>query len=198
MEKNKLIIFAKQPKLGKVKTRLAVSIGEEKTLKIYFELLQITKMVTAKVGAKKIVYWDQAMDKPIKEFEFGYQNEVQEDGDLGFKMEMAFQKEFQSEKTKTLIIGTDCPFLTKEILQQAFHALDDSDFVIGPARDGGYYLLGMKEFSPFVFQSIPWSTKDVLLLTIDSIQKNNKTVTLITELCDIDDVQDLEFWKGEI
>ncbi|EOQ98408.1 transferase 1, rSAM/selenodomain-associated [Leptospira wolbachii serovar Codice str. CDC] len=198
MEKNKLIIFAKQPKLGKVKTRLAASIGEEKTLKVYYELLAITKFVTSTIEVDRIVFWDHLMDGSSKEFEFGYRNEIQETGDLGFKMEIAFQKEFQSGAKKIIIIGTDCPFLTKEILQNAFAALDHSDFVLGPALDGGYYLLGMKEFSSFVFKSIPWSTEDVLSLTINSIEKNNKTVTLLDSLCDIDDIDDLKFWKGQV
>nr|WP_039926143.1 TIGR04282 family arsenosugar biosynthesis glycosyltransferase [Leptospira vanthielii] len=198
MEKNKLIIFAKQPKMGKIKTRLAASIGEEKTLKIYLELLAITKSVTSTLEVDRIVFWDHLTDDPSQEFEFGYQNRIQEIGDLGFKMEAAFQMEFQSGAKKIIIIGTDCPFLTKEILQNAFVILDHSDFVLGPALDGGYYLLGMKEFSSFVFHSIPWSTEQVLPLTIDFIQNNNKTVTLLESLCDIDDIDDLKFWKGQI
>lgn len=196
METNKLIIFARQPKLGKVKTRLSVSIGEEETLKIYYELLTITRSVTSTLDVEKFVYWDHLTKDEPEGFAFGYPNKIQSNGDLGLKMEVAFQKEFQLGADKIVIIGTDCPFLTKEILLKAFDALDHSDFVLGPARDGGYYLLGMKEFSSFVFRSIPWSTKDVLSLTVDSIQKNNKTLTLLDELCDIDDIDDLQFWKG--
>ncbi|TGK78929.1 glycosyltransferase [Leptospira noumeaensis] len=196
MDSNKLIIFAKHPELGKVKTRLAVSIGEEKTLDIYSELLNITTSVTSKLNVKKIVYWDHTKENPPYEFGIGFDYEVQEIGDLGFKMKMAFQKEFQRGTNKILIIGTDCPFLTENILFDAYRKLDDSDFVIGPARDGGYYLLGMKEVSPFLFHSIPWSTKDVLSLTIESIRKENKTFSLIDELIDIDDIDDLKYWKG--
>lgn len=196
METNRLIIFARQPKLGKVKTRLSVSIGEEETLKIYYELLTITRSVTSTLDVEKFVYWDHLTKDETEGFAFGYPNKMQSNGDLGLKMEVAFQKEFQLGAGKIVIIGTDCPFLTKEILLKAFDALDHSDFVLGPARDGGYYLLGMKEFSSFVFRSIPWSTKDVLSLTVDSIQKNNKTLTLLDELCDIDDIDDLQFWKG--
>ncbi|TGL88562.1 glycosyltransferase [Leptospira congkakensis] len=196
MDTNKLIIFAKQPELGKVKTRLSVSIGDEKTLKIYFELLRITNAVTSNLNVEKIVYWDHLIEKPSYEFGNTFKKQIQEIGDLGRKMEVAFQKEFQSKAKKIIIIGTDCPFLTEEILLDAYRKLDASDFVIGPARDGGYYLLGMKEDSPFIFQSIPWSTKDVLSLTIQSIQKNKKTYSLIEELCDIDDIEDLKFWKG--
>ncbi|TGL39740.1 TIGR04282 family arsenosugar biosynthesis glycosyltransferase [Leptospira perdikensis] len=196
MGTNKLIIFAKQPKLGKVKTRLSVSIGEEETLKIYYELLKITKTVTSNLKVEKFVYWDHLTKNSSESFDFGYPNKTQELGDLGYKMEVAFQKEFQMETGKIVIIGTDCPFLTEEILLKAYKDLDHSDFILGPARDGGYYLLGMKTFLPFVFHSIPWSTKDVLSLTIESIRKNNKTFTLLDELCDIDDIDDLRFWKG--
>lgn len=198
MGKNKLIIFAKQPKLGKVKTRLASTIGDEKTLKIYFELLEVTKNVTSVIDAEKIVYWDELRDGHPNEFEFGYQNRIQTTGELGFKMENAFQYEFNLSARKIVIIGTDCPYLTKDIFEVAYSELDHVDFVVGPALDGGYYLLGMKEFSPFIFHSIPWSTKDVLSLTIESIRKNNKTFALLKELSDIDDINDLEQWKTEI
>ncbi|MCW7493330.1 TIGR04282 family arsenosugar biosynthesis glycosyltransferase [Leptospira sp. 2 VSF19] len=198
MEKNTLIIFAKQPKLGKVKTRLASSVGEEKALGIYFELLEITKKITSAIDVQKIVYWDEFRDDSPNEFEFEYQKKVQETGDLGFKMEKAFQNEFKDGARKIIIIGTDCPFLTKEIIENAYSRLNDFDFVLGPALDGGYYLLGMKEYFPFVFRSIPWSTENVLSLTMNLIQKNNKTVTLLEELCDIDDINDFNLWKGSI
>lgn len=198
MGKNKLIIFAKQPKLGKVKTRLASTFGDEKTLEIYFELLDVTKNVTSVIDAEKIVYWDELREDHPKEFEFGYQNRIQETGDLGFKMENAFQNEFKLGAKKIVIIGTDCPYLTNDIFEVAYSELDHTDFVLGPALDGGYYLLGMKEFSPFIFHSIPWSTKDVLSLTIESIRKNNKTFTLLKELSDIDDINDFKQWKTEI
>ncbi|PKA12070.1 TIGR04282 family arsenosugar biosynthesis glycosyltransferase [Leptospira meyeri] len=198
MEKNKLIIFAKQPERGKVKTRLAVSIGEDQTLKIYLELLEITKKITSTLSVEKIVYWDHLHLVNTLEFEFGDSKKVQAEGDLGLKMKIAFENEFRSNFGKVLIIGTDCPFLTKEILEKAYHSLDDTDFVIGPAMDGGYYLLGMREFFPFVFDSIPWSTSEVLPLTLEVIQKNKKTVTLLTELNDIDDIFDLNDWKGPL
>ncbi|MCW7487514.1 TIGR04282 family arsenosugar biosynthesis glycosyltransferase [Leptospira meyeri] len=198
MEKNKLIIFAKQPERGKVKTRLAVSIGEDQTLKIYLELLEITKKITSTLSVEKIVYWDHLHLVNTLEFEFGDSKKVQAEGDLGLKMKIAFENEFRSNFGKVLIIGTDCPFLTKEILEKAYHSLDDTDFVIGPAMDGGYYLLGMREFFPFVFDSIPWSTSEVFPLTLEVIQKNKKTVTLLTELNDIDDIFDLNDWKGPL
>lgn len=195
MGKNKLIIFAKQPELGKVKTRLAVSIGEDQTLKIYKELLEITKNITSTLSVEKIVYWDHLdLVSPLK-FEFGDSAKVQAEGDLGFKMKTAFEDEFRSKLGKVVIIGTDCPFLTEEILEKAYLSLDTTDFVIGPAMDGGYYLLGMREFFPYVFDSIPWSTSNVLPLTLEVIQKNKNTVTLLAELNDIDDINDLKDWK---
>ncbi|TGK88217.1 glycosyltransferase [Leptospira bourretii] len=195
MGKNKLIIFAKQPELGKVKTRLAVSIGEDQTLKIYKELLVITKKITSTLSVEKIVYWDHLPFENPLEFEFGDSAKVQAEGDLGFKMKTAFEDEFRSKLGKVVIIGTDCPFLTEEILEKAYLSLDTTDFVIGPAMDGGYYLLGMREFFPYVFDSIPWSTSNVLPLTLEVIQKNKNTVTLLAELNDIDDINDLKDWK---
>ncbi|EOQ87297.1 transferase 1, rSAM/selenodomain-associated [Leptospira yanagawae serovar Saopaulo str. Sao Paulo = ATCC 700523] len=195
MSEKKLIIFAKQPKLGQVKTRLAHAIGDTKALDVYEELLQITESVTSNLDADKIVYWDQIPELPNPYFTFGFRHFTQTSGDLGSKMANAFQNEFQESNGKVLIIGTDCPYLNPSIFSDAYKALDHSDFVIGPAIDGGYYLLGMKEYLPFVFRGIPWSTESVLKLTLEAIKKNHFRYSLLKELDDIDTVNEWEKWK---
>ncbi|TGM05135.1 TIGR04282 family arsenosugar biosynthesis glycosyltransferase [Leptospira jelokensis] len=195
MPKKTLIIFAKQPKLGQVKTRLAQTIGDSKALEVYEELLDITESVTADLEAEKIVYWDQIPDSGHSYFQIGYKHSKQSSGDLGTKMANAFQYEFQKSKGKVLIIGTDCPYLKASIFLDAYKALEHSDFVIGPALDGGYYLLGMNEYLPFVFDGIPWSTDSVLTLTLENIKRNHFKCTLLEELDDIDTIHEWEKWK---
>ncbi|XDD45618.1 TIGR04282 family arsenosugar biosynthesis glycosyltransferase [Leptospira sp. WS39.C2] len=195
MEVRKLIIFAKQPRFGQVKTRLAKSIGDTHALEVYQTLLSLTGSITKNLNAQKIVYWDEIPLTPNSCFKEEFQNMEQTTGDLGKKMEVAFQTEFDQSNCKTLIIGTDCPYLTDKIFEDAYLALDHSDFVIGPATDGGYYLLGMKKFNPIVFQNIHWSTETVLSETIRKIIENHFTYTLIQELNDIDTENDWLEWQ---
>lgn len=191
----KLIIFAKQPKLGQVKTRLAHTVGNPKALEVYEELLQLTKTITSKLDVQKIVYWDNLPKQAELYFGNEFSHSIQSTGDLGRKMANAFQKEFSIDKGKILIIGTDCPYLKTSLFDEAYEALDHTDFVIGPAIDGGYYLLGMKEYHPYVFENIPWSTDSVLPLTLQSIQRKNFTYSLLETLNDIDTEEDWEEWK---
>jgi rSAM/selenodomain-associated transferase 1 len=195
MELKKLIIFAKRPFLGKVKTRLAKSIGDERALDVYQELLTFTNAITETLDVQKIVYWDEIPSIPNQFFKNGFRHSLQSRGELGEKMEKAFQNELDPKPCQTLIIGTDCPYLTVATFEKAYKELEKSDFVIGPAKDGGYYLLGMKEFFPNVFLEIPWSTESVLPLTIKRIQDQNLTFTLLEELNDIDTVEDWKEWK---
>ena len=112
-------------------------------------------------------------------------------------MKNAFQFVFQTH-SKVLIIGSDCASLNRKILNDAFHKLEDFPFVIGPAMDGGYYLLGMNKLYPEVFENIKWSSKEVFSETLENIQKLNKSVYLLPELSDIDTVEDWQKYGWEI
>ncbi|WP_325053150.1 TIGR04282 family arsenosugar biosynthesis glycosyltransferase [Leptospira biflexa] len=174
---------------------MANSIGDERALDVYQELLTFTNAITETLDVQKIVYWDEIPSIPNQFFKNGFLHSLQSRGDLGEKMEKAFQNELDPKPCQTLIIGTDCPYLTVASFEKAYKELEKSDFVIGPAKDGGYYLLGMKEFFPNVFLEIPWSTESVLPLTIKRIQDQNLTFTLLEELNDIDTVEDWKEWK---
>ncbi|MGV3665794.1 MAG: TIGR04282 family arsenosugar biosynthesis glycosyltransferase [Leptospira bouyouniensis] len=195
MELKKLIIFAKQPRQGNVKTRLAKSIGEKKTLEVYLELLSLTNVITNKLDVTKIVYWDEIPENPNLYFGEGFQHKLQSSGDLGKKMESAFQLELSQNPCKTLIIGTDCPYLSLSTFEKAYTQLENKEIVLGPAMDGGYYLLGMNELFTEIFSDIPWSTESVLSMTIQRIQENNKSYALLETLNDIDTIDDWNQWK---
>jgi uncharacterized protein len=191
--KKALIIFIKNPELGKVKTRLARTLGDEKTLEIYHELSKITRENTKLLrGVKRCVFYSDFIDKADKWSTKSFEKWVQKGNDLGERMAHAFSSIFENHE-QVCIIGSDCPTLSPTILQQAFQALDKHDFVIGPSTDGGYYLLGISrkvgDFY-FVFNNIVWSTDSVLSETVKRISEKDYTLFFLPELTDIDEEKD--------
>jgi rSAM/selenodomain-associated transferase 2/rSAM/selenodomain-associated transferase 1 len=120
---------------------------------------------------------------------------AQGDGDLGQRMERAFVEAFQDGMERVLIVGTDCPGLTAETARQAFARLDDFDIVLGPARDGGYYLIGLKRSAPGLFRGIPWGTEQVLEKTLATANEIPLRVSLLDPLDDVDRTHDLFIWE---
>lgn len=190
ISKNLLIIFTKNPELGKCKTRLAKSIGDISALKVYKYLLQHTAKVTQEITANKEVFYNQT---PIENDNFSsayFSKKTQTGADLGEKMSNAFQEGFSNKYEKIVIIGSDLYDLETKDIQEAFLQLEKSDYVIGPAKDGGYYLLGMKKFTPKIFQQINWSSSTVLEETLQLLK--NKKVVLLQEKNDIDTIEDIK------
>lgn len=190
MSKNLLLIFTRNPELGKVKTRLAKSIGNDKALKVYIELLNQTKRFTENLPCDKIVYYSENINcKDIWDLHT-YRKELQSGNDLGNRMANAFKQGFSEAYDKIIIIGSDLYDLTSDIILEAFERLDSNDVVLGPATDGGYYLLGMKELIPSIFRNKEWGTASVFSSTLKDIA--DKKVFLTKELNDIDVVTDME------
>ena len=177
---NHLIIFVKNPVLGTVKTRLAKSIGDEKALIVYMDLMQKCQEEALKVECKRHLFYSKNISENDSWSSKNFEKEIQSEGDLGDKITTAFQHVFQ-EKGKVLIIGSDCYDLSAEIIREAFQHLDNNDVVIGPANDGGYYLLGMNVFHPELFYNITWSTEKVLKETIQRADSKNLSVSLLKE-----------------
>ena len=187
-----LIIFIKNPELGKVKTRLAETVGDEKALEIYKALLKHTKDIALQLNADRMLYYSE--DVPEEEDMWSdddFQKYIQYGAVLGERMYYAFEDAL-AVHDKAIIIGSDCASLTPEIVAEAFDALDRFNFVVGPATDGGYYLLGMKKLQIEMFQQMPWSTDQVLPETLARINALGKTVYKLPELSDIDYEED---WK---
>jgi uncharacterized protein len=184
--KNALIIFVRNPELGKVKTRLAATMGEEKALQIYKELLKHTFTITNTIAANKYVFYFDT----IKEFDLwseeGYFKRLQAGSDLGRKMKSAFEELFAEGYVKVVIIGSDCFELTTGIIEEAFYKLAHYDMVIGPANDGGYYLMGMKKIHPLIFENKTWSSRMVYSATLDDFEKNNILYYELPMLTDVD------------
>ncbi len=184
-----LLIFIKNPELGKAKTRVAKTTGDEAALRIYMELLDITRNVTLAVKADRFLFYSQHVDEGDAWPNDQFIKKLQDGEDLGERMAHAFEKGFQQHQ-KVVIIGSDCAALSPYIINMAFEKLDEKDFVLGPATDGGYYLLGMNTFEPSVFENIDWSTEKVATQTIHKMLSLKKSIFLLPELTDIDKEQD--------
>ena len=191
--KNTLLIFIRNPQLGKVKTRLARTLGDVEALRIYKILLEKTHAAALGCEAERCLFYSDFVDEQDGWSPAFFQKKVQNSGDLGQRMQSAFQQAFESGAQKSVIIGSDCPELSGVVLQRAFDLLDEADFVIGPVPDGGYYLLGMKALESSVFQNIEWSTESVRAKTVAKILAAGKTYALLPMLSDVDTEED---WLG--
>lgn len=191
MSKNRLIIFTRNPELGKVKTRLAKTVGDEMALKIYQFLLDKTQEVAQKVSSDKAVFYsEKIVDNDNWNPEI-FQKHLQIGSDLGIKMQYAFEQSFEKGYEKVAIIGSDLYDITPQIIENAFEKLTSTDVVLGPAKDGGYYLLGMKAIRKPIFQHKKWGTATVLQETLEDLK--DKKVSLLEELNDVDVFEDIEF-----
>lgn len=152
-----LIIFIKRPILGQVKTRLAATVGPQKALDIYRQLLSRTREACLSVSTRRYLYYMDRIDHDDAWESTHFSKRSQVDGDLGAKMYTAFQ-EVLAQEDSAIIIGSDCPDIDGKALSAAQRALEDYDMVIGPTLDGGYYLLGLRSAHPQLFTDMPWST----------------------------------------
>lgn len=186
-----LIIFYKNPEIGKVKTRLAATIGDSKAFSIYLLLCQHTVSITEKLSVTKALYYSDFIDLNDSWPNEKFQKFVQSGASLGERIENAFQSGFNAGYRSICIIGTDCLELTSNIITESFRRLLTHDLVIGPAHDGGYYLLGMNYFYPYLFRNKNWSTSTVLSDTLHDAKLNGLTFWQMEPLSDIDEEKDL-------
>lgn len=193
---NTLLIFIRNPQLGKVKTRLALTLGDAEALRIYNLLLDKTRTAALACEAERWLFYSDFVPETDEWSLELFHKKRQYSGGLGERMEAAFAEAFAAGKEKVLIIGSDCPELSGDLLEQAFALLDTADFVLGPAHDGGYYLLGMKALAPTLFRDMEWSTDTVRTNTMDRIAALNKTVALLPQLIDVDTEDDWRALRG--
>ena len=187
--KNLLLILTRNPELGKCKTRLAATIGDQAALEIYKILLDHTVAITKELPWDVHVYYtERIIPEDIWDNE-RYVKKLQHGADLGRRMQDAFQNGFNEGYTKIVVIGSDMYDLANEDIRRAFASLDDNDAVLGPAKDGGYYLLGMKQLLPAVFNSKDWGTDTVFEDTMKDLQ--GMKVGLLDERNDVDRYEDI-------
>ncbi len=190
MPKNLLLVFTRNPELGKVKTRLAKTVGNATALKIYTFLLKRTRDIAIKVSADKAVYYSvKVRENDIWDASI-FQKHQQVGEDLGIRMLHAFKNGFKAGYEKVIIIGSDLYDLTSETIENAIIALENNEVVIGPAEDGGYYLLGMNSLEEKIFKNKDWGTETVRKDTLEDLK--DKKVFLLGELNDVDVFEDIE------
>ena len=188
--KNLLLIFTRNPELGKVKTRLAKTVGDKTALDIYLFLLQKTKEVTKSITCDKTVYYSEKIIEDDLWNRSNYQKREQFGKDLGEKMKNAIEDGFKKKYTKIIVIGSDLFDLKPSLINDAFEKLDNNDVIIGPAADGGYYLIGLKKLHLKIFENKNWGTSTVREDTLKNLEKVN--VHLLPMLNDIDVIEDIK------
>lgn len=186
-----LIIFYRNPEMGKVKSRLAITLGEERALAIYLLMAAHARSISSRVAADRVVYYSAFIDTEDNWPNDFFMKRLQSGDDLGDRMKQAFKESFEAGYDSICIIGTDCLEITAAIVKQAFDVLNDNDAVIGPAVDGGYYLLGMRKFIPQLFDHKQWSTDSVCAATMNDFVRLNISFELLPRLRDVDTEADL-------
>lgn len=196
--KEGIVIFQKNAQLGKVKTRLAVTIGDQAAFEAYGLLVKFTHKAVSQNEAQKILFFSDHLESDLAKYPQNYRFELQLGMDLGEKMSNAFQQLFDEKFDRLIIIGTDCAEITSELISDAFEKLHKNEVVIGPAYDGGYYLLGMRRFIPDLFEGIPWSTDQVTALTKEYLTRNEIPFALLPTLSDVDFAEDWNRVKDKL
>ena len=196
----RLLVFARVPERGAVKTRLARDVGDDRALAIYEAMLRdlLASIGTANEETEIEVMWAPTpiADGDTLRRAFGDRSlAMQSGGTLGDRLTMAFSERFYFLRTmKIIAIGVDDPTLPRALIDQAFALLDGCEWVVGPAADGGYYLIGCRaaSFDVEIFKDVPFGTETVLAMTLDKIRAHGGTVAQLPERRDIDDAEDLK------
>lgn len=184
-----LIIFIRNPVIGKVKTRLAAEIGNTKALELYLRLLQHTFDVTVDIPVEKYVYYSDFIPEDDMWKSSSYSQRIQTGKDLGDRMSNAINEAFFLHD-QVVVIGSDCADLDTNTITTAFESLNSVDVVIGPAKDGGYYLIGFKTFYPTLFEGISWSTQHVFQQTRAQLLELKLNFKVLKTKTDIDTLAD--------
>jgi rSAM/selenodomain-associated transferase 1 len=198
--RQRLLIFARYPELGRVKSRLARELGPEATLQLYQAMVDdlLDRVGSSSEETAIEVGWSGADDVAGRELRSTFRDHslFQQTGtDLGDRLVVAFtERVFFHQASKVIAIGTDDPALPRALIDKAFELLESCEYVIGPASDGGYYLIGARAgtFRTALFRDVPWGEPSVLETTLAKIRAFNATVALLPVRRDIDDLASLE------
>lgn len=197
MNKSALGIMFRIPEYGKVKKRLAVCIGNEEALKAYASMLYETvKNVSQLKSVDLYGFYEGTISKTESLLE-SIQTMPQQGKDLGERMLNAVQWLFEKGYNKVVLIGADSPDLPVEYIKDAFLKLNSCELVIGPAEDGGYYLIGMNSPLDIIFKDIKWGSNSALKDTISIANNEGIRCFLLPHWYDIDDMEGFRQWKNQ-
>lgn len=194
MSLDTLIVFLKRPRVGEVKTRLVPALGEAAAAALYRVLAEEEIRRTAPCAGEYRRLFFFAPEDAGAAMRAWFPGETwlpQRGADLGARMAAAFDQAFEAGARRATIIGSDVPWVSRELVAHALQSLDEVDLVLGPARDGGYYLLAVSEPRPQLFQGIAWSTPSVLAQTVERAGALGLSVRLLDTLSDIDTLEDV-------
>ena len=199
--KRALIVFAKEPVPGKVKTRMRPVLTAQQSAELAAALIQDTAELMGRVQevARVVAYAPFEARLALQELvgsDFEYW--PQPDGNLGKRMEEVFDRAFEEGYEKAVIIGADSPSLPAEWVQQAFENLGSGDLVLGPTYDGGYYLIGLRRPRPSLFKGIKWSTAEVLPRTLDIVEREGIPLHLLPPWNDLDTPESFAIFRTQV
>lgn len=191
----RVMVFLRAPRLGEVKTRLAATLGVEEALVVYRQLVGGTlEAIESLPNVELHCTPDDAVPEVLAIARSGWRVMPQGPGDLGHRLQRAFAHGFFGGAERLVVIGTDCPRLEARDIQAAWDALDHSDLVLGPAADGGYWLIALRCPQPALFEGVLWGGPDVLQQTLDRAGAAGLRVHRLRELPDVDTAED---WARE-
>lgn len=186
-----VLLFAKAPRPGRVKTRLAAEVGDAAALTAYRAM---GARVTHQVGDRyQVTVWYDPPDAlwDMRGWLGDLAYEAQRGRDLGARLAHAFRTHFQRGDAPVIAIGADAPAVNADVIGAAEHALRDADVVLGPALDGGYYLIGLARDMPDVFADVPWGSATVMEVTLERCRRLGRAVGCLPPLRDVDTLADL-------
>lgn len=187
----RLLVFVKAPRPGLVKTRLVPSLGAAGAASAYAALVDV--LLTRLETLRDVELWftpPDGLDGIRPWLRPGWGAQAQREGDLGDRLHHAFATAFAQGATRVLVIGSDCPEVAVPDIRTAWTRLETADVVLGPAADGGYWLIGLRRPQPELFRDIPWSTSDVLARTLERVAGQELRPALLRELRDVDTIED--------
>ncbi|MCA9027100.1 MAG: TIGR04282 family arsenosugar biosynthesis glycosyltransferase [Planctomycetaceae bacterium] len=194
-------VFAKQPIPGQVKTRLAASIGADAAASIYAAFLGDIIGRFADIADHRVIAFSPA-DPPAEEYFRGlahgrYELWTQSMGSLGERMSAFFVEHLQRDSS-VVLIGSDSPSLPRDLIDRAFDALETHDCVIGPATDGGYYLIGLRRWTNGLFDDVAWGGSSVLTQTVQNLTRKDFSLQVLPPWYDVDTLDDLLCLSGHL
>ena len=209
----KLVIFLKAPRAGSVKTRLAATMGAQAALAAYKRMTEDLLENLSGLSGVQIRFAPDDAEPELRDWLYSEERSqslrtsaapdslefcAQGEGDLGERLQRAFEENFARGFQRVVVIGSDCPKVTRTDIESAWAFLASCDVVIGPAKDGGYWLIGLRSAQPGLFDKIPWSTDRVLQATFDRIQAANLSYKSLRQLNDIDTEADWRRYREQV